>query len=826
MNGNFSEVAFDIAVNSTYTYSIPNHLLDFVKPGVRVIAELRNRKLCGIVVRIIKSTELSKIKELESVLDEKPVLNNEIIEFAYWISDYYFHPIGNILSLFLPDNKYKSDKYYTLEEDSFLKINKIFKDEDTLHNIIRCIEKSKKRMLSYRSIRKVIGFDVKNEIKKLVSAKVLKEFSLVNQKKTDSFIRFIRLSADYLSGKDYVLTKKQKLAVDYLNSVDSVNITDLQKKGFSYSVINLLHKKGVIDVINVEKKFEYENYFKEDNFIPQMNEEQTHCFIKIKESIVENDFKVFLLHGVTGSGKTEVYLNCLSEVLKKGKTGIVLVPEISLTPQVISRFRNRFGDIVGVIHSKLSANEKNYTLNGIINGNIKIIIGARSAIFAPLMNLGIIIVDEEHDSSYKQESSPRYNARDASIMRALYSKAVVILGSATPSIESYYNSENGKYVLLRLTKRVRDLKMPEIQIVDIGRKDNYTSSVKTNNDSDILNSLDKYKFRYLSKKLIIEIGEELNKNNSIILLQNRRGFHSYFECLNCGYIETCINCSLALTFHKKSEILKCHLCGYSKSPVNKCSKCGSLKIIPKGAGTERIEHEILKIFPGVIIKRVDSDTMSSKYIYQKILSDFYKKKINILVGTQMISKGLDFPDVTLVGVINADIGLLLPDFRANERTFQIITQVSGRCGRDRIQGRVLIQTFHPDYLIFKKIVNYDFLGFYKEELEARKIGQFPPFSRIAVIEAKSLNDKYASSVINNIYNNFNKYKTGIIISKPVQPLFSKINNYHRYHIILKSIKSIDQSGKKLLNLIKSVINSVKLPNGVIMKVDIDAVDFL
>ncbi|MEI7485741.1 MAG: primosomal protein N', partial [Ignavibacteriota bacterium] len=403
--------------------------------------------------------------------------------------------------------------------------------------------------------------------------------------------------------------------------------------------------------------------------------------------VTEKQFNVHLLYGITGSGKTEVYIRALEEVLKLGKTGIVLVPEISLTPQLISRFKNKFSDIVGVIHSKLSEGERLDTFIGVREKRIKIVIGPRSALFAPLTDIGIIIVDEEHDSSYKQENSPRYNARDMAIVRGKLNNAAVVLGSATPSTESYYNALSGKYKLLKLTTRATDATLPFIKIVDL------KNPVKSDGFRYI-EEIEKSKIKFLSKELLYAIHSRIEKKESVILLQNRRGYHSYIECVTCGYVELCEHCNVSLTYHKRIEYLKCHICGYSEKMITRCKECSSTKLIESGAGTEKIEEELNAVFPKARIERMDSDTMVSKFKYQRVLTDFSKGDIDILVGTQIISKGLDFPNVTLVGVVNADIGMLLPDFRAEERTFQLLTQVAGRSGRSNKSGEVLIQTRH------------------------------------------------------------------------------------------------------------------------------------
>ena len=444
-----------------------------------------------------------------------------------------------------------------------------------------------------------------------------------------------------------------------------------------------------------------------------------------------------------------------------------------------------------------------------------------------MKNIGIIIVDEEHDSSYKQNNSPRYNGRDAALVRAKINNAVIILGSATPSLESYYNMKTGKYQLLSLTKRATNIKLPDIEIVDL--KTQYDrKELKTS--EDFLELIDKTRVRFLSKKLIYLISERIDKKESVILLQNRRGYHSYIECLNCGNVEMCIRCNISLTYHKIFNNLKCHYCGFSKPLITKCSNCGSAHLIQMGTGTEKVEEELIKLFPKAVIKRVDSDYITSAKKYQEVLNDFYNKKIDVLVGTQLLSKGLDFPNVTLVGVINADIGLLYPDFRASERTFQILTQVAGRSGRDLVEGEVLIQTNHSEYEVFKYIKTHDYINFYDNEIKLREKTLYPPYSRIALIEMKSMDRNICESKIKEIYNFIRSNDKNKILDllPPNPPLFFKQKDYFRYHLLIKSPKTKDKSGNYLLSILHKAKEYAdkNFPQSVRMIIDMDAIDLL
>ena len=573
---------------------------------------------------------------------------------------------------------------------------------------------------------------------------------------------------------------------------------------------------------------ESEDIFTEEKKDIELNQEQKECLKELKDAISEEKFKSFLLFGVTGSGKTEVYINIIREVIGRGKQAIVLVPEISLTPQLIHRFRNNFGNIIGVIHSRLTEGEKFDTFTRINNSEYKIIIGARSAIFAPVKNLGIVIVDEEHDSSYKQESSPRYNGRDAAIVRANYANALVLLGSATPSIESYYNAKSGKYKLLTLTKRATDIVMPEIRIIDTTRR--RLADLEKDRREFFIENLNQSKAKFLSRELIMEIDEKLKLKEGIILLQNRRGYHSYIECIDCDSVEMCNNCSIAMTFHKALNLLKCHYCGSTKQNIKKCSQCGSLRIIPMGAGTEKVEEELINIFPNAIIERLDSDSITSRVRYQTILKNFYDGNIDILVGTQIISKGLDFPNVTLVGVINSDIGLLNPDFRATEKTYQILTQVAGRSGRAEKKGEVLIQTNHPDYFVFDDVLKHDYDRFYEKEIKIRNDVGYPPFYRLVLVEVNSKDRNLAESKIKEIFNLIAVIDKNKLIkyTHPIQPLFSKLKNSYRWHLIIKIQKSSDVNGvyiNGITNKIQSYA-SKNFPSKVRFIIDVDPVNLM
>lgn len=512
-----------------------------------------------------------------------------------------------------------------------------------------------------------------------------------------------------------------------------------------------------------------------------------------------NTSNTYLLYGVTGSGKTEVYMNIIEEALKEGKSAIMLVPEISLTPQIVGKFISRFGNVVAVLHSKLSDTERYDEYRKITSNEAQIVIGTRSAIFVPFSNIGVIIIDEEHTSSYKQDNHPRYNAKDIAIWRSKYHKCPVVMGSATPSLESFARAGNKVYKLLTLTNRVGTSTLPDVKIIDMKEE------VKKGNFilSDILKT---------------KIKEKLDKKEQIILLLNRRGYSGIVSCRDCGHIEKCPKCDISYTYHKTSNNLKCHYCGTSKPLTLKCTSCGSSNIKDYGLGTEKLEEELHKIFNAKII-RMDVDTTSKKGSHQKIIDDFGEHKYDILIGTQMIAKGLDFPLVTLVGVISADEALVSPDFRASENTFELLSQVSGRAGRSENKGEVIIQTYNQDHYSINLSAKHDYLSFYKEEMQMRKMLKYPPYYYITLIRVSTkdynLGFKEANKISSYLHNNLSKES---IILGPTMANMFKINNIYHYQIIIKYRKD-----EKLLSSLKFVDNIYKQNNKVEVELDFNPI---
>lgn len=838
----YAHVALNIPIDSLFTYKIPEHFAAQISPGVRVIVNFGNKILTGVVIELSDKEPVRKVKDIRDVLDDKPILSEEMISFCKWVSQYYISPIGEVVFLSIPKNiNIKSDIFYQLTDDYVEKLNKSKLRDNFLFDIIDYIKKHKTAVTKKQIEKKFKYNDLAKQVNLLLESGIIYNESLYSKPTKEKIVKLVNAnysseSLEKIISENKIKSEKQKKFLNDVLKYKDKELNELMREvGITSASVSSLILKELIIVKEVRKNRSPDEIFEETEKNITLNDEQIVSLEEINKAIDESSFASFLLFGITGSGKTEVYINAAKHALSVNKSAIILVPEISLTPQLIHRFRSRFGDKIGVIHSRLSDGERLDTFDRIKNGYYKIIIGARSALFAPVNNLGLIVVDEEHDTSYKQENSPRYHGRDSALVRAKFNECAVVLGSATPSMESFYNAESGKYKLLTLGVRAGNFKLPDVKIVDLNEREKLKEKeyIESNTNfikKDFFDLIDKVRLKFLSKDLLVDIDKRLERKESVIILQNRRGFHTYIECMACNTVEMCPRCSIALTYHKGIDLLKCHYCGYSKKKSVLCTNCGSPKLVEMGAGTERVEEELIKLFPDARITRMDSDTLKSKNQYQKILKDFYDKKIDILVGTQIISKGLDFPDVTLVGVVNADIGLLNPDFRAGEKTFQILTQVAGRSGRAEKEGEVLIQTTHPEYFLFANVKEHNYLDFYRNEIKTREAANYPPFSRVALIEIKCEDRMLAESKIKEIYN-FVKMKdetNKLDMLPPNPPLFSKLRDKYRYHLLIKSPKQKDASGSYLNSVLRAVkiYADKNLPTKTQLTVDVDAVNLL
>ena len=543
-----------------------------------------------------------------------------------------------------------------------------------------------------------------------------------------------------------------------------------------------------------------------------LNADQLRAWAPIEQAARAGGFHAFLLHGVTGSGKTEIYLRAIEEVVRRGKEALVLVPEISLTPQTIQRFRGRFGE-VAVLHSHLGNAERGGHWRRVAAGQVQVIVGARSAIFAPAQRLGLIVIDEEHEGTFKQENTPRYHARDVGVMRARLENVPILLGSATPSLESWHNAQRGQYTLLSLPNRVLDRPLPQVGLIDLRHAPGtgYTGA--------------------LSQQLERAMRDALKAGGQVMLLLNRRGYATHVFCPACGHVEACRFCDLALTYHREREVLLCHYCGYEQAPPEQCPQCGQNQVRYQGLGTEKLQGEIERKFPGFVVRRMDSDTMRRPGSHARVLRAFREGLIHILLGTQMIAKGLDFPNVTLVGVVNADVGLHIPDFRSAERTFQLLAQVAGRAGRGPRGGQVLVQTFNPEQPCVALAATHDYLGFVAQELAHRQAHQYPPYQRLARLIVRSRDRDLAGNFAERLAGAFtavlrgrSKPETGpaeVRLLGPAEAPVFRLKGYYRFHFQLQS-----PSSALLHQLVRSVIHTVRPPSGVEFTLDIDPLNML
>ncbi|MGV3772057.1 MAG: replication restart helicase PriA, partial [Verrucomicrobiales bacterium] len=618
------------------------------------------------------------------------------------------------------------------------------------------------------------------------------------------------------------LTSRQKQILELMKSRGSILLTELVKEARTTPAT--IRKLEELHLVNIAPEILERDPYANETILPttqiELNEEQQKVFEEIRHALNQPAGKqsptepppCFLLHGVTGSGKTEIYLQAIAHALNQGKGAVVLVPEISLTPQTVERFKARFSSgplrtMVAVLHSHLSAGERHDEWQKISQKRARIAIGARSAIFAPVDNLGLIIVDEEHEHSYKQEESPRYHARDVAVIRGRLENAVVLLGSATPSMESYFNAKSGKYKLLEMPTRVDDKKMPLVRVVDMRME------MRKQKGPPIFSTV-------LRERIQIR----LDKNEQVILFLNRRGYASSMQCPKCGYVAGCPNCSISLTYHRKAQILKCHICTHQEEAPRECPSCKNPAIRFAGMGTEKVEEALVKLFPRARIARMDSDSLKRKDDFRRILGDFRTGKLDILLGTQMIAKGLHFPNVTLVGIIYADLSLHMPDFRAGERTFQLLTQVSGRAGRGDVEGEVVVQAFTPFHPAIQFARRHDFEGYYAQEIEFRDQLKYPPISRAAMLTIKGKNEERvklsADYVAKEVIAETGDL-TDLVLAGPAPSPLLKAESYFRYQIMLRT-----KSMKRLSALLANVQRKIRLPEETTLTVDIDPVSLV
>ena len=741
----YVRVIIDRAIHRELDYAVPEGLMNRVGVGSRVRVPFREKSALATVVAVTEQSEAKGIRLIEAVVGEAPTLSEQLLELGRWISIYYCCPIETVMRSLLPQ-------------------------------VIRRAEVGWKKQLFVQPGRQIDN----EELEKLRKRA---------PRQTELLEAILRLDAPIRASQLLRQT-----------SLDNQTLRALVKRGLVE-----LREEAVVRDPHADEQF-----IATSNLI--LNQEQTHALKEITQALDSPEkSRPILLHGVTGSGKTEIYLQAIRAALNRGCTAIVLVPEISLTPQTVERFKGRFADVpdaVAVLHSHLSEGERHDEWHKIHSGRARIVIGARSAVFAPLKNLGLIVVDEEHETTYKQEEAPRYHARDIAIVRAKIEKCVVVLGSATPSLESYHNAAIGKYRLVTLTQRIDEKQMPLMRIVDLRQERRKEKSATI-----------------LSEKLRTAIAARLEKREQTILFLNRRGFSTSLLCSDCGEARNCPNCSVALTFHRHPTVagrLSCHLCGHTAAVPKKCPACGKDALIYAGFGTERVETTVSQIFPKAVVRRMDADSMTRKEAYRETLRNFRTGKIDILVGTQMIAKGLHFPNVTLVGIINADLALHLPDFRAGERTFQLLTQVAGRAGRGETSGEVFVQTYTPFSPSIQFARHHDFAGYFQQELEFRERCDFPPFKHAILITVRSPHEGRAKLSAETLQRRLKEaLPQEFILGEATPAPLEKLQSQFRFHILLRG-----QSIMHLSRLVRETVDKLPFPEDVTVTVDVDPYQLL
>lgn len=777
----------------------------------------------GYIVDHPESTTLPALKPIKDVLDPKPTLTEDMLKLCRWISDYYMAPLGEVLRSATPTGLIgESKRTIRLEKDpSQTLIEEWRKRAPRKAAIIHNLQERKDSTIT--QLQKLTRFEnIYAPINELAQEKYISVYDTLPRTqikpRTETFVRLntrektsdeIRAASDQLSGR----AKKQAAILEtLLEQKNDTTIPEkelLQKAGASKSVLQALAERNLILIEKRTVSREEFEYIEPPGAV-ELTIHQRAALQMMQDSLNAEKHRTLLLHGITGSGKTQVYIEAIQHARTAGKTTIVLVPEISLTPQIVQRFRGHFKDDVVVFHSRLSEGERYDGWKRARDGKASIAIGPRSAIFAPFANLGLIIVDEEHEASYKQfDSSPRYNARDVAIMRAYLNDAVVLLGSATPSLESYNNALANKYHLIELPERINTFPLPKVHIVNMRDERKAIREEQPGTSTSI------------SRLLRDHIRQRIERKEGVILLQNRRGFSPYLECLDCGHIEECSDCSVTMTYHKIKKHLRCHYCGRINKPPDMCPKCRGIRLVYQGYGTQRVEEELTALFPDVRVARMDLDSTTRKGSHNRILTKFGGGEYDILLGTQMVAKGLDFDRVTLVGVVSADTQLLLPDFRSGERTFQILTQVAGRSGRSAIEGEVIVQTNFPDHYSIKHATTHDFKSFFEEEMAKRSETQWPPVTRLALIESRSEREEAAASLLEKIRTKLmESVPAEFIVLGPSPAALARVKNLFRYHLIIKASKKIDPAGKMLRESIRRSFPQ-KLPQGVKIMIDID-----
>ncbi len=738
-----AKVVVDVAVDREFDYRVPDELAGTVKVGSRVTVSFGPRRTQGYVVGLAEASDRAALKAIEGVIGVRPYIDEALLKLARWMGEYYCAPVELAVQSVLPGavRQHKA--------------------------------KFKEQLFVRLALPVAVGVD--------------------------------RGPLEDLRAK----APKQAAALDVLiaQSESGLFLHELARRsGADQAAVRALETKGLVVI---EKQAELRNPLLHLEVLPTqplaLMPQQAAALEVVKQSIDTRQPPVILLHGVTGSGKTEVYLQGIAHALERGCGAIVLVPEIALTPQTIERFRGRFGDTIAVLHSALSDGERHDEWHRIWDGRARIAIGARSAVFAPVHDLGLIVVDEEHEPTYKQDEAPRYNARDVAVMRGAMQGCAVLLGSATPALESIHNARTGKYRLVEMLHRVDHRSMPVMRIVDMRIEAERTG-----------------KAAVFSRELVEAVRRRLERAEQVMLFLNRRGFATSLQCPKCGFVAQCDQCSVAYTYHRVGESLKCHICGDSKAVPACCPGCQDPAFKLAGLGTQRVEIATARVFPGARVTRMDADATTGKDAHRRILGEFKSGKIDILVGTQMIAKGLHFPNVTLIGVLNADLSLSMPDFRAGERTFQLLTQVAGRAGRGEVPGEVIVQTFSPFHAAIQAARRLDYAGFCDQEFEFRKELMYPPFGHLVCVGLRGPDETRVAAAASALAGRLKPaLSADVILAEPSAAPLARAKGQYRYQVLLRASRT-----KAMTGPLKIVLREMKWPAGVSFSVDVDALQMM
>jgi len=773
----FVRVAVNVPTDRTFVYGVPPKLEADVAPGKRVLVPFGGRTLPAYILELMPASDYPETKDVLQLLDTEPLFGAADLLFYQWISDYYLQPIGKVLAEALPSGiNPKTNRIFRLVPHA----------EPMSPEHFTAVEMNLLAFLQHHP-EGITG----TELGRILPAKALKQALQTLQDRNLVVVEDRMEQAGIAARKEkwlipirpspagMTLTARQRELLQLIENQGEISLGALRNRTlFSPALLKALKDKGVVAVIEKES-------FRTNDVLdrncgrtqpPTLNRDQQRAVLKIRKKLAVPAFSVCLLHGVTGSGKTEVYLQAMAQALCDGGGALYLVPEISLTTQLVDRIQGRFPDLdIAVWHSDIPETIRYDQWRRLLRGEIRLVVGARSAVFAPIRNLKLIIVDEEHDGSYKQDERTRYNGRDAALIKGKLNQATVVLGSATPGVQAYHAAQSGRYAYLSLPGRVEDRPLPQVEVISMAEERDESGGA----------------IPILSSPLLTAISDSLTGGYQTLLFLNRRGFNTFLYCPDCRHVFTCPNCTVSLTYHGDTGRLHCHYCDYIEPIAGICPACGGRRIIRYGVGTERLEEEVRKHFPQAKVGRMDRDTVSRRGSREGILRRLEKREIDILVGTQMITKGHDFPHINLIGVISADLSLNIPDFRAAERTFQLLTQVSGRSGRGEVPGRVIIQTLNPDHYAVARACNHDYTSFYQDEIALRKTFSYPPFTRMVTLHLSAIHKDQAEkdlallkADLDHLRQQERRYQH-IDILGPTRSPIEKIRGRYRWQILLK-----------------------------------------